>query len=52
MKNFEVIFDGKKFELTPHQYYSEFLLVPCWLYNSPCDICKMYEFEVNVIEKK
>lgn len=37
---------SKTYYMTPHQYYAEFLLVPCWSYNSPCDICKMHKIEI------
>ena len=29
--------DGKVYYLTNHQYYAEFLLIPCWLANIKCD---------------
>jgi len=41
--------DGKVYYLTNHQYYAEFLLIPCWLANIKCDKpgCQPIKFRIS-----
>jgi len=46
--------DDKVYYLTNHQYYAEFLLIPCWLANIKCDKqeCQRIKFRISNGGKK